>query len=64
VARVVRHAVRRIRAELLPRHPNVDDVVALEHAYGCGVAIDVPDAAIPIRTLRNVGRTRTSAARR
>src|SRR5690606_9973090 len=26
----------------------------LEHGYGCGVAIDAPDAAIPIRTLRNI----------
>jgi galactarate dehydratase len=54
VAGVVAHAVQRIRAELLPRYPNVDDVVALEHSYGCGVAIDAPDAAIPIRTLRNI----------
>jgi galactarate dehydratase len=29
-------------------------VVALEHGYGCGVAIDAPDAVIPIRTLRNI----------
>jgi len=54
VAGVVEHAVRRIRAELLPRFPNVDDVVALEHGYGCGVAIDAPDAVIPIRTLRHI----------
>ena len=27
---------------------------ALEHTYGCGVAIDAPDAVIPIRTLRNI----------
>jgi galactarate dehydratase len=39
----------------LPRFPNVDDVVALEHTYGCGVAIDAPGAEIPIRTLRNIG---------
>ena len=54
VAGVVDHAVRRIREELLPRYPNVDDVVGLEHSYGCGVAIDAPDAEIPIRTLRNI----------
>ncbi len=54
VAGVVDFAVRRIRAELLPNFPNVDDVVALEHSYGCGVAIDAPDADIPIRTLRNI----------
>lgn len=51
---VVEHAVSRIKAELLPRYPNVDDVVGIEHTYGCGVAIDAPDAAIPIRTLRNI----------
>ena len=40
--------------EILPRYPNVDDVIALTHNYGCGVAIDAPDAEIPIRTLRNL----------
>ncbi len=54
VAGVVEHAVRRIKTELLPRYPRVDDVVGLEHAYGCGVAIDAPGAEIPIRTLRNI----------
>ena len=54
VAGVVDFAVKRIKAELLPRFPNVDDVVGLEHTYGCGVAIDAPDAIIPIRTLRNI----------
>ncbi len=56
VAGVVEHAVARIKAELLPRFPNVDDVVGLEHGYGCGVAIDAPDAQIPIRTLRNISK--------
>jgi galactarate dehydratase len=63
VAGVVEHAVARIKAELLPRYPNVDDVVGLEHGYGCGVAIDAPDAQIPIRTCATSARTRTSAAR-
>jgi galactarate dehydratase len=54
VAGVARIAADRIRSELLPRYPNVDGVVALEHTYGCGVAIDAPDAVIPIRTLRNI----------
>ncbi len=54
VAGVTDFAVQRIKAELLPRFPNVDDVVALEHGYGCGVAIDAPDAVVPIRTLRNI----------
>ena len=54
VSGVVEFAVRRIKAELLPKYPNVDDVVGLEHGYGCGVAIDAPDAKVPIRTLRNI----------
>lgn len=54
VAATVDFAVRRIRAELLPRYPNVDDVIALTHNYGCGVAIDAPGAEIPVRTLRNL----------
>ncbi|MBC5763331.1 galactarate dehydratase [Ramlibacter albus] len=56
VAGVTDFAVDRIKRELLPKYPNVDDVVALEHGYGCGVAIDAPDAVIPIRTLRNISR--------
>ncbi|NML34099.1 galactarate dehydratase [Paraburkholderia antibiotica] len=54
VADVVQHAVTRIKAELLPKYPNVDDVVSLGHTYGCGVAIDAPDAMVPIRTVRNI----------
>lgn len=54
VAATVEHAVRRINSEILPRYPNVDGVVALTHPYGCGVAIDAPGAAVPIRTLRNL----------
>ena len=33
-----------------------DDVVALTHSYGCGVAITATDAYIPIRTVRNLAR--------
>ncbi|MCD2167020.1 galactarate dehydratase [Comamonas koreensis] len=54
VAGVLDFAVRRIKAELLPRYPHVDDVVGLEHSYGCGVAIDAVGADIPQRTLRNI----------
>ena len=54
VAGVTAFAVKRIKEELLPQFPNVDDVVALEHGYGCGVAIDAPEAIIPIRTLRHL----------
>ena len=54
VAGVTEFAVQRIKAELLPQFPHVDDVVALAHSYGCGVAIDAADAIVPIRTLRNI----------
>jgi galactarate dehydratase len=54
VAPTVDYAVKRIKAEILPQYPNVDDVVAVTHPYGCGVAIDAPGATIPIRTLRNL----------
>ena len=54
VASTVEYAARRIRQEILPRFRNVDEVSAITHNYGCGVAIDAPDAAIPIRTLRAI----------
>lgn len=56
VTGVLEHAIGRIRAELLPRYPNVDDVVALTHEFGCGVAFDAIGAEIPIRTVRNLAR--------
>lgn len=54
VAPTVDYAVKRIRAELLPKYPNVDDVIAIAHHYGCGVALEAPGAEIPVRTLRNL----------
>jgi galactarate dehydratase len=54
VSGVLDVALQRIRNELLPKYPHVDGVVGLEHAYGCGVAIDAPGAEIPIRTLRHI----------
>ena len=56
VAPIVEHAAGRIRDEVLPRFPAVDGIVAITHTYGCGVAIDAPGAAVPIRTLRNLSR--------
>jgi galactarate dehydratase len=46
--------VKRIKEELLPKYNNVDDVVALNHTYGCGVAINSPSSVIPIRTIKNI----------
>jgi galactarate dehydratase len=54
VSATVEYAIKKIKAELLPQYPNVDDVVAITHLYGCGIAIDAPGAEIPIRTLRNL----------
>ena len=56
VVGVLDHCVERVRKEILPRYPNVDDVVPLSHSYGCGVAINAPDAVVPIRTLYNISR--------
>ena len=56
VSGVVDQVVQRIKKELLPRFPNVEDVVGLNHSYGCGVAINAPAAVVPIRTLKNLAR--------
>ncbi|MDO4337521.1 MAG: UxaA family hydrolase [Eubacteriales bacterium] len=54
VAGVVNAAVRRIKNEILPKYPNVDNVIAVNHPYGCGVAIDAPEAKVPQRIIRNI----------
>ncbi len=54
VAGITNYVENKIRKELLPLYPNVDDVVAFNHSYGCGIAIDAPAAIIPIRTIRNI----------
>ncbi len=54
VAGTIDYVLNRIKKELLPQYPHVDDVVALNHIYGCGVAINAPAAIIPIRALQNI----------
>ena len=54
VAGLTQYVTQKIRQELLPFYPNVDDVVALNHTYGCGVAIQAPAAVVPIRTIQNI----------
>lgn len=54
VAGITEYISNKIRQELLPKYKNVDDVVAFNHSYGCGVAINAPGAAIPIRTISNI----------
>ncbi len=56
VAGVLKHVVEKIKKELLSKYPNVDDAVALNHTYGCGVAINAPAAIIPIRTVQNLAK--------
>ena len=53
-AGVLKVAVERIRKELLPKYPHVDGVVAVTHPYGCGVAINAPEAKVPIRAVTNL----------
>ncbi len=54
VTGVLNVAVNKIKSEILPKYKNVDDVVPINHAYGCGVAINAPEAVIPIRALKNM----------
>jgi len=54
VAGVMNVALRRIKDELLPKYPNVDDVTVLNHSYGCGCSTTAPGSEIPLRTLRNL----------
>lgn len=54
VAGITNFIENKIRKELMPLYPNVDDVVAFNHSYGCGIAIDAPAAIIPIRTIKHI----------
>jgi len=54
VAGMTNYITSKIKKELLPLYPNVDDVVAFNHNYGCGIAIDAPAAMIPIRTIKHI----------
>lgn len=56
VTGVLNVAVEKMKQELLHKYPNVDDIVPINHAYGCGVAINAPEAQIPIRALRNLSK--------
>lgn len=54
VAGITDFLVQKIKKELLPLYPNVDDVVVFNHSYGCGIAIDAPGAIVPIRTIKHI----------
>ncbi|MFV0440233.1 MAG: galactarate dehydratase [Lachnospirales bacterium] len=51
---VVNLAVKKANETLLSKYPNVDGIMALNHNYGCGVAINANNSEIPKRTLRNI----------
>lgn len=54
VTGILNVAIKKIKQELLPKYKNVDDVIAINHAYGCGVAINAKEAKVPIRILQNL----------
>ncbi len=54
VAGMTNYIRDKIKKELLPLYPNVDDVVTFNHNYGCGIAIDGPAAIIPIKTIKHI----------
>lgn len=56
VTGVLNRAVEKIKTEILPKYKNVDGVVAINHAYGCGVAINAENADIPIRIIKNLSK--------
>ncbi|MFW5980739.1 MAG: galactarate dehydratase [Halanaerobiaceae bacterium] len=51
---VVNNVVDKIKKDILPQYPRVDGIISINHNYGCGVAIDAPDAEIPIKTIKNL----------
>ncbi|MBC8075796.1 MAG: altronate dehydratase [Chloroflexales bacterium] len=61
-AHVVRRIAERARAELLPRFPNVTDVVALAHKNGCATQEGSHELALLQRTLAGMARNPNVAA--
>ena len=55
-AHTVRQIAARARAELLPRFPNVTDIVALAHRAGCASAASGPEIEMLRRTLAGFAR--------
>ncbi|MFD1484480.1 UxaA family hydrolase [Lacticaseibacillus baoqingensis] len=51
---IVNAAIKKIKQDLMQKYPNVDDVIAINHQYGCGVAINAENADIPINSLRHL----------
>ena len=51
---VLNVAIEKMKTELLPKFPNVDNIVLLNHIYGCGVAIKARESYMHIRSLKNL----------
>ena len=49
VAPTVEYAAQRIKNEILPRFPNVDDVVAITHTYGGRAGREGDDERVSVR---------------
>ncbi len=61
-AHTVRRIAERARAELLPRFPNVTDIVAIAHKSGCATRADSPELELLQRTLAGFARHPNVAA--
>lgn len=55
-AGIVNRAVEILREKHLSKFPNIDDVVAINHLYGCGVAINAKDSNIPKDIITNISK--------
>lgn len=55
-AGIVSKAVEILRKDYLENYPNVDDIVAINHLYGCGVAINAKNSQIPKKTITNISK--------
>lgn len=54
VSGILEYVVDRINKHDLHKYKNVDGIIAINHAYGCGVAIDAVGSEIPKRTISNL----------
>ncbi|HWQ14552.1 MAG TPA: altronate dehydratase family protein [Roseiflexaceae bacterium] len=61
-AHTVRRIAERARAELLPKYPNVTDIVAIAHKSGCATRADSPELELLQRTLAGFARHPNVAA--
>lgn len=56
VAGVVNRAVDYLRHNVLINYPEVEDIVAINHSYGCGVAINSDSSYVPQAIISNIAK--------